>query len=398
MKKLCALLLVFALLVSTLSAAAGFDGFSKQKTYTDGIFTDIAQGDWFYDNVRAIYEYGLMIGTTESRFSPHSSVTVAEAVTISARLHKLYYFGNDSFAASSPWYQTYADYAYWASLLYPNYSDYQEALASGAAINRNNFIFLLSQAMPEAVLKPINEVEFGSIIDLWSYLSYDHIYQFYRAGILAGKNSHETFFPTATLSRSEAAAIVTRILDPSLRMEFTLTCRAFDRTAWYGAGSYQVGADIPRGMYYVIPSGGEASWTIARYDSSGSLTTIASNAGIQSYDFIAGHTGEYFHMTGGRFILAENIAPLPISNGHYGDGKYRIGVDIPAGRYQIYPNAEGKSANYVVFDGARGHKQGGLLDMSSVLDFYIWDSGPRDVTLPAGAVLALSDCYISISP
>ena len=45
------------------------------------------------------------------------------------------------------------------------------------------------------------------------------IYTFYRAGILAGNDAKGTFKPDSNISRSEVAAIVTRMLDSGARKE-----------------------------------------------------------------------------------------------------------------------------------------------------------------------------------
>lgn len=49
-------------------------------------FTDVTAGDWFHDDVKAVYEKGLMVGTGETRFSPNQSVDRAMAVTVLWRL------------------------------------------------------------------------------------------------------------------------------------------------------------------------------------------------------------------------------------------------------------------------------------------------------------------------
>ena len=51
----------------------------------------------------------------------------------------------------------------------------------------------------------------------------DAVYLLYRAGVLTGSDSAGTFRPDSTIKRSEAAAIVTRMADPSLRQRITLT-------------------------------------------------------------------------------------------------------------------------------------------------------------------------------
>ena len=49
-------------------------------------FTDVTEGDWFYDAVRCAYETGLMDGVGDSLFAPNSETTRAQLVTILYRL------------------------------------------------------------------------------------------------------------------------------------------------------------------------------------------------------------------------------------------------------------------------------------------------------------------------
>ena len=49
-------------------------------------FTDVVRGDWFFDDVRYVYETGLMNGVTAARFAPYGSTTRGMIVTILYRM------------------------------------------------------------------------------------------------------------------------------------------------------------------------------------------------------------------------------------------------------------------------------------------------------------------------
>ena len=49
-------------------------------------FTDVARGDWFFDDVRYVYENGLMNGVSATRFAPYGSTTRGMIVTILYRM------------------------------------------------------------------------------------------------------------------------------------------------------------------------------------------------------------------------------------------------------------------------------------------------------------------------
>lgn len=217
-KRICSLLLAVALLLGLLpSAFAGYENFTAQTTYTPGQFTDVSEGAWYADNVRAAYEYGLINGQSATRFAPDSSLTVAEAVKLAACLHSIYNTGSAEFASSSPWYQTYVDYALQNGILKAARSDYTQPAS------RAVFASVLAAALPAEALTAINTIEDGAIPDVSMSASYaDAVYLLYRAGVLTGSDSAGRFMPSSTIKRSEAAAIVTRMADPSLRRTISL--------------------------------------------------------------------------------------------------------------------------------------------------------------------------------
>ncbi len=49
-------------------------------------FTDVAEGDWFYDYVEYVYENGLMDGTSDTTFEPNANMTRAMVWAILARI------------------------------------------------------------------------------------------------------------------------------------------------------------------------------------------------------------------------------------------------------------------------------------------------------------------------
>ena len=218
-RRICSLLLAVVLLAGMVpSAFAGYDNFQPQATYTSGQFTDVPADAWYEENVRAAYEYGLINGKSATRFAPDSSLTVAEAVKLAACLHSIYHTGRADFAASTPWYQSYVDYALDNLILQAPRTDYSQPAS------RAVFASVLAAALPADALGAINTVSEGAIPDVSMRASYaDAVYTLYRAGVLTGSDGSGLFHPDSTIRRSEAAAIVTRMADPDLRERFTLT-------------------------------------------------------------------------------------------------------------------------------------------------------------------------------
>ena len=164
--------------VSSLAAeATGLDNFKKVNSYKSSTYTDVKSGDWFYDNVKSAFEYGLMIGKGNKRFDTDGNVTIAEIMTIAARLHSTYYTGKADFVQSSPWYQVYADYCK------ANGIADLALYVMDASATRAQFAQILANAVPDEAWEAINKIADNAIPDVQMTDSFSAaVYKLYRAG------------------------------------------------------------------------------------------------------------------------------------------------------------------------------------------------------------------------
>ena len=79
--RILALALAFSLLLGApaLAAENSTGNFVRSKTYS-GEFSDLTADSVFYDNVAALYEYGLSQGKTDGTFGLKDSLTVGQIV------------------------------------------------------------------------------------------------------------------------------------------------------------------------------------------------------------------------------------------------------------------------------------------------------------------------------
>ena len=77
---------LFPASVSAADGVPGLDHFTKSRTWSDGLFDDVSESDWFYENVKSVYEYDLMIGRGERTFAPEEIITAAETLTVAAAM------------------------------------------------------------------------------------------------------------------------------------------------------------------------------------------------------------------------------------------------------------------------------------------------------------------------
>ena len=254
-RALC-LLLVLTLCIGMLPLSVwaadhtGLDNFTKVNTFRADTFSDVSTSDWYYDNVKTAYELGLMIGQGANTFGVNGNVTVAETVTVAARLHSIYSDDGKTFDQGSPWYKVYADYITKKNLISLS------GLDMTAPATRAQYAGILGSAFPAEGYESINKVADNSIPDVKSGDAYaDSIYKMYRAGMLTGNDSQGTFAPDTNIKRSEVAAIVTRMADTSLRR--TIQLGNFYTVTFqlnYGtAGTYQT-AEVEEGKTISSPT------------------------------------------------------------------------------------------------------------------------------------------------
>lgn len=194
--------------------------FPRPETYRSGRFIDVASADWFASSVADAYELGLMTGISDTEFDSLGNVTLAQAITMAARIHCIYQTGAESFIQSGTWYQVYLDYAYKNGII--SETMYKSNVNKEAT--RAQFAEIFANALPADGLISINKVQDGAIPDVPADAAIaPAVYKLYRAGILTGSDQQGTFHPQNFITRAEAAAIVSRMGDSSARKGVTLT-------------------------------------------------------------------------------------------------------------------------------------------------------------------------------
>ena len=196
-------------------AAGSMANFKKSKYYVPGMFTDVNENSWYgYNNQKVIanaFEYGLMKGSSDTTFNPTGNITLAEAVTVAARVHSIYKTGEEKFVQGSPWYKVYVDYAIANGIIEAkDFTDYDKAAT------RAQMAYIFSRSLPASEFAEQNTVK--SLPDVNSGTSYyNSIITLYKAGIVTGNDDKGTFSPGNNITRAEAAAIISRVILPATR-------------------------------------------------------------------------------------------------------------------------------------------------------------------------------------
>lgn len=261
---LCVILLLGLLPAAAFAAEEGsLDNFTRTKEFREDLFTDVGPKDWFFGSVWTAYELGLMQGSGD-RFDPSGKVTLAETVTVAARLHAIYYTGGERFASGSPWYQPYVDYALEKGILAKPFTDY------GRAATRAEYATILAAALPAEALPAMNTVADDTIPDVkCSDACGPAVYTLYRAGVLTGSDKKGTFSPRSTIARSEVAAIVSRMASRSMRRMLILSAPDSPEAFCTYALKNEDGLCLVRGDGGVVLKDKPAYWSLSPAEGGG---------------------------------------------------------------------------------------------------------------------------------
>ena len=179
-------------------------------------FTDVDLADWFYEQVRDVFEQGLMTGTGDATFSPGTRVTRAMAVQVlynhSGQPEASWWFDENPFTdvAESAWYY---DAVVWAANwgMVSGFGD--GTFAPGAYITRAHLVVLLNNyARAEWLeLPPQRESQvFVDYMDIRNYAK-EAIDRFFRAMIINGRPDGR-FDPQGKATRAELATMLSQFV------------------------------------------------------------------------------------------------------------------------------------------------------------------------------------------
>lgn len=214
-----ALLLVAASLLSLCAYAAPGDGlisFDDVADMTTYSFTDVNSLSWCYSGIKVAYDKGILVGFDDGTFRPDNTVNWSQAVAIAARLHSTYY-GNLLYTTAKPgeqWYQPYLDYCQDYGLI-PSSLPQGKSL-SNCIISRYDLAYIFSRCIDAEDMPATCDTEITDIDSIPAeYL--DSVKTMYSSGVMTGYADY-SFGGSIATSRAHIAAVISRLLVPSLRL------------------------------------------------------------------------------------------------------------------------------------------------------------------------------------
>lgn len=279
-RRVPALLLAAALLLTVPAHAARDtrDNFVRSRAY-DSQFSDLTTASPFYDNVAALYEYGLSQGRADGTYGLRDPMTVGEVVIFAGRIRSIYRTGD---AEAGP--ALCGGDGGPAALKYLRYLQAEEVLGTeldarlAGTATRAEVAHVLAGVLPAEEMPLINDqiVTEGYasrkfITDVSEYTPYYRDILFlYRTGLSVGSDSTGSFLPAEAVTRGAAAAVLTRLVDPSLRLKPDWTLA--EQT---GSRERTLADLVPEGEYIPDPGTQEEMDETVRHMLSGNSSVLA---------------------------------------------------------------------------------------------------------------------------
>ena len=176
-------------------------------------FTDVQADRWSRDAIYDMAATGTMLGMDQTKFAPTGTMTRAMAITVLYRMA-----GSPETAGSVKYTDTQATAYYADALVWGTQSGIVNGYASGTfrpnePVTRQQFAAMLQRFMTHMGLTPEekNDITFKDADTIGDYAK-DAVALCAKAGIINGYKDG-TFRPASRITREEAAAMLSRLLD-----------------------------------------------------------------------------------------------------------------------------------------------------------------------------------------
>ncbi|MEG1858467.1 MAG: S-layer homology domain-containing protein [Pseudoflavonifractor sp.] len=178
-------------------------------------FSDVGERDWFKPWTDLAYGAGLMEGPGDGRFYPYRPLTAGEALKLAAVLDSGGAYENIP-VPGKPWYTGALGYCLEQGLITKaTFDSYDRAITRGEMA----LVFAATAPVREgADLNDLKRIRISIPDVLPTDFASEAIYSLYAKGVLTGSDKQLTFRPNDVITRSEVAAIVTRLALPDQRI------------------------------------------------------------------------------------------------------------------------------------------------------------------------------------
>ncbi|MGI6604935.1 MAG: choice-of-anchor J domain-containing protein [bacterium] len=179
-------------------------------------YLDVDESKWYGSEHEGAVRNATLLGIVEgdgTRFRPEDGIKLSEAIKMAAVVWNTYYgspYGFDQ-TEGTHWYDTYVNFAIKYGIIKAgDFEDYEREAT------RAEMAYIFAHALPESELTAISNRIPPDVAATDKYA--DEILILYAAGVLCGNDEAGTFAGECAITRAEAAAIITRIALPAVRI------------------------------------------------------------------------------------------------------------------------------------------------------------------------------------
>ncbi len=216
MKKLLCFALSFCIFISCLCTATfawqpktldPYDNFKHKHS----LFTEFDEGLESANYLAKVFSVATSGAAGNAVAECGGNLTRAEAISVAAKIHSMFYLDGYVFPETKPWHRSYVDYAL-------KYMITRGDETLNSAVTRGELAHMLYRSFPRENMPVISYILDGSIRDVDLGHPYaEAIYYFCRAGVFSDLDDMGNFRPEDPVERGELYSIISRILIPSSR-------------------------------------------------------------------------------------------------------------------------------------------------------------------------------------
>ena len=179
-------------------------------------YTDVAESDWFYNEVNYVFEKGLMTGLTPNTFGPYEPSGRAQFATILYRMEgspQITYRNQFSDVLEGEWYSNPVIWANDAKIVFGY--DNLTLFGTGDSITREQMTVMLLRYAQYKGYDTSQRADFGSYKDASSVSGFarESMEWAVSKGIISGKDNGTIIDPQGNALRAECAAIMKRFME-----------------------------------------------------------------------------------------------------------------------------------------------------------------------------------------
>lgn len=185
---------------------------------TPQTFSDVVPNQWYYASVKGVYDSNLMNGVDNEKFQPNGNTTLAQVITMAARLYAQYNNETIAIEDSKIWYLPYLKYAESVDLLSDEIRQVEDLDNTKATRAQSAYLFYKVLESKEPTSKKINA---STIYDL-NEIPQEYktaVSEMFGRGIITGI-TQGYFDGDLFVTRAQIATIMNRVINVCERVPY----------------------------------------------------------------------------------------------------------------------------------------------------------------------------------